>query len=70
MKYCYAYNIFTTNLMWQHVIGRLKSDINIGSRKELVTPYHIKFVVKLCEKYCKGRITHIFVKLKLLWFSN
>ena len=47
-------------------IGRLKSNINIGSKLELITPYHIKFVVKLCEKYCKGRITHIFVKLKLL----
>ena len=32
LKYCYAYNIFPTNLMWQPVIGRLKSDINIGSK--------------------------------------
>ena len=27
-------------------IGKLKSNINIGSKLELITPYHIKFVVK------------------------
>ena len=33
--------------MRQIVIDRQKSDVSIGSKLELVTTYHIRFVVKL-----------------------
>ena len=47
LKLCYVYNIFKTNLVQKSVIDGLKSNVNIGLKLELVTTYHIEFVVKL-----------------------
>ena len=50
----------------QQVVSLLLKHVNIEPEVELVTAYHIKFIVKLLCKYCGYSITLIFIKLNFL----
>ena len=54
---------YATNFYWW-----VKSDgSNIGLKLELVTTYHIRFIIKLLKKYYRCNITLIFVRPKFFY---
>ena len=44
---CYVYDIFTTNSKWKVIISGQKSNSSGGFKLNLVTTYHLRFVVKV-----------------------